>query len=105
MSGKTNSLPINDSTYSFNRGITPFPEQSKEKIKPPVSSSTTFNNNSLLVNKVLTEADQLQKLHDSYKKAVRAVMVNLYTGGNAYRKGYLDAIYKGAAKGKPAQKA
>ena len=105
MQGKTKKSPVNDFTYSFNRGITPFPEQSEKKLTPPASSSNTFNNSSLFTKKELTKQEIIQQAFDSYSKTVRVVVNNFYTGGSAYKKGFLDSIYKGFVPGKIPQKA
>lgn len=83
-------------SYSFNRSTIPFPKQASEKISPPVIQGHSENTKDLFKpRKELTVEDEAQKYMDSYRKAERAVVINFYTGGGPYRKGVMDAIYRG----------
>lgn len=85
-------------SYSFNRTLIPFPEDSSSKIKPPIADIEMEDNSHLFQPVILEERklEQARQYIDTYRKAERAVIINFYTGGGgAYRKGFMDAIYKG----------
>lgn len=87
---------ISEETYTFNKSIRPFPEADLEKAKPPILSES--EDNSDLFNEVKEELsvdDQIRLHMDIYRKAERMVVINFYTGGGPYKKGVLDAIYRG----------
>ena len=83
------------SSYAFNRSSIPFPEQTNNKISPPVAQGTTSDTKDLFKPKELTLEEEAQKYMDAYRKAERVVVINFYTGGGPYRKGVMDSIYKG----------
>ena len=83
------------SSYAFNRSSIPFPQQTNNKISPPVAQGTSSDTKDLFKLKELTLEDEAQKYMDSYRKAERVVVINFYTGGGPYRKGVMDSIYKG----------
>ena len=88
-------------SYSFNRSIIPFPEKDLEKIKPPISDEVSEESIAekeaklLIVKKELSLEEQAQQYMDAYRKAERILVINFYTGGGAYKRGILDAIYRG----------
>lgn len=82
-------------SYSFNRAITPFPEEKNERVKPPSASENEENTNELFDKKELSLDEQAQEYMDNYRKAERIVVNNFYTGGGPHRRGVLDAIYRG----------
>lgn len=96
MSRKATNL-AKEHSYSFNRNIIPFPVSTTSKIKPPTSNSTNVINSSHLFKPKgeLPLEEQARIYMDNHKKAERMLMVNFYTGGGPYRKGALDAIYRG----------
>lgn len=74
----------------------PFPEPVVEKIKPPISDVEVSDNSHLFkAKKELSLEEQAREYMNNYKKVERAVIINFYTGGGAYKKGVLDAIYRG----------
>ena len=90
-------MKTHSASYSFNRTIIPFPSPVTEKIKPPVSADgKVMDSSHLFVSKGNTLEEQARQYMDDYKKAERMLVINFYTGGGgAYRKGILDAIYRG----------
>ena len=83
-------------SYSYKKDIVPFPKQADEKVKPPDSLSDYVTDNiHLFKSKELTLEEEAKQYMDGYRKAERAIVVNFYTGGGAYRKGILDSIYRG----------
>ena len=83
-------------SYSFNKTSIPFPEPVTEKTQPPISDFETIDNSHLFKPKdESTLEEQARQYMNSYMKAERIVVVNFYTGGGAYKKGVLDAIYRG----------
>ena len=82
-------------SYGFNRSITPFPEQVNEKSSPPLRANGGDNTHQIKVAKELTLEEKAQEYMDQYRKAERMIVINFYTGGGAYKRGILDAIYRG----------
>jgi len=87
-------------SYAFSRAIVPFPEQDNEKIKPPIDFKAE-DTSGLFKTKVGESSKEerreklIQEHMDAYRKAERTLIINYYTGGSAYKKGMLDAIYRG----------
>ena len=85
----------NDS-YCFNKAIEPFPELQDKKAKPPESPGSLDNSALFNIVKEELSVDDEIRLHlDIYRKAERMVVINFYTGGGPYKRGVLDAIYRG----------
>lgn len=82
-------------TYAFNKTSVPYPEKKKEKEKPQRDIDGTDNSKLFKPKADLSLEEQAQQYMDAYRKAERAVINNFYTGGGAYRKGVMDAIYRG----------
>ena len=86
-------------SYSFKRSIIPLIEEKKDKVKPPDlvddSKENEVKENNLISKKELTLEEQAQQYMDAYRKAERIVVINFYTGGGPYKKGVLDAMYRG----------
>lgn len=82
-------------SYAFNRSIIPFSRANAEKVKPPHFEDAEDTTNMFPEEKKPSKEKVIQEYMDNYRKAERALIVNFYTGGNAYKKGIMDAIYKG----------
>ena len=84
-------------SYSYNKSICPFPESIREKTKPPESLNYLPDSSELFVTKeeVVDIDEQMRRHLDCYKKVERLIVVNFYTGGGPFRRGVLDAIYRG----------
>lgn len=82
-------------SYSYNKSTIPFPEPKEERVKPPCTREETNCTNELFNKKELSLDEQAQEYMDNYRKAERVVVNNFYTGGGPYKKGILDAIYRG----------
>ena len=83
-------------SYSYKKDIIPFSVIEGEKIKPPeFESELAVDSSHLFKSKELTLEEEAMQYMDRYRKAERAIVVNFYTGGGAYRKGVLDSIYRG----------
>lgn len=84
------------SSYAFNKTSPPLPEANLPKAEPPHADIEQEDNKHLFKLKIeLTNEEIAQEFMNAYKKAERAVVNNFYTGGGAYKKGILDAIYRG----------
>ena len=84
------------SEYTFNKSCVPFPEPKEQKEKPPVNDSNSTDNSNLFAAKAELSIDEkIRQTMDTYRKAERVLVVNFYTGGGAYKRGVLDAIYRG----------
>lgn len=85
--------------YTFNRAMIPFPENQKEKVKPPAcdqeDTSELFKKTEILLSKEEKREELIREHMDAYRKAERTLVINFYTGGSAYKKGMLDAMYRG----------
>lgn len=93
---KRTKKEFNSYSISFSRSITPYPEIINEKQKPPTSDYPQKDNSELFKTKPEASLEeQAQAYMDTYRKAERIVVNNFYTGGSAYRKGIIDAIYRG----------
>lgn len=85
-----------NNSYSFNQSGIPYPEVTVDKIKPPRDEENENAKSKIEEKKEeLTIEEQMQRHMDAYRKAERIVVINFYTGGGAYKKGVLDAIYRG----------
>ena len=84
-------------SYSYNKSIHPYPVLLKEKIKPPENINDLSDNSEMFViRKEEVEVDEQIRQHlDIYRKVERFIIVNFYTGGSPFRRGLLDAIYRG----------
>lgn len=89
-------------TYVFSRAIVPYPDKQNEKIKPPINfeaqdTTELFKTKDLFIglSKEERREKMIQEHMDVYRKAERILIINYYTGGSAYKKGMLDAIYRG----------
>ena len=95
---KQATLPKNYfSSYSFNRTVIPFPEPKAERAKPPEAVNPNLIDSSHLFTKKreASKEEKIQQYLDNYKKAERILVINFYTGGGPYRRGVMDAIYRG----------
>lgn len=84
-----------DNQYAFNKTAEPYPELSEKKSKPPISKSAEDTTNLFPPKPKQTNVELAKEMMNEYRKAERAVVVNFYTGGSAYKKGIMDAIYRG----------
>lgn len=82
-------------SYAYNRSIDPFPDAAQAKAKPPTNGSLEDTKDLFPKQEEKTKEKVIQEFMDTYRKAERAVVVNFYTGGNAYKKGIMDSIYRG----------
>ena len=83
--------------YLLSKSITPFPDSTENKSKPP-TSKLTLEDNSHLFNQVEEEIPWQEKARremDKYRKVERILINNFYTGGGAYTRGILDSMYRG----------
>ena len=86
------------SSYSFKRTVIPFPELKEgERIKPPTAVNPNVIDSSHLFKQKneASKEEKIQQYMDNYKKAERILIINFYTGGGPYRRGVMDAIYRG----------
>ena len=91
-----NNVKNHFGSYSYSKPVTPFPESSSEKPKPPVSNNETAITSELFQAKAKTPEQAAIEYMSSYKKVERALVINFYTGGGGmYTRGILDSIYKG----------
>ena len=95
MSGRKKKIKQFDSQYGFNRSSEPYPELSENKSKPPGSESAKDTKDLFQNKPKQTNVEIAKEMMDEYRKAERTVVVNFYTGGSAYKKGIMDAIYGG----------
>ena len=86
-------------SYSFNRTKAPLSDSATDKVKPPTNpGEVKTGSDSSRVEKKKKELsldEQAQQHMDAYRKAERILIINYYTGGGTYKRGILDAIYRG----------
>ena len=84
-----------ESQYTFNKTSEPYPELNENKSRPPTSQLAEDTKGLFLTKPKRSNVEIAKEMMDDYRKAERTVIVNFYTGGSAYRKGIMDAIYGG----------
>ncbi|MBI1858546.1 MAG: hypothetical protein HYR97_05475 [Candidatus Melainabacteria bacterium] len=84
------------SSYSFNKTIVPFSLADSQKVSPPSCNRVEDTKDYFPPEKKKSKEEVIQEYMDNYRKAERTLIVNFYTGGNAYKKGIMDALYRGA---------
>ena len=84
-------------SYSLNKSAVPFPELATGKMKPPVSERELEDSSELfkIKEEEISWEEKARRKMDEYRKAERIIINNFYTGGGAYKKGIMDAIYRG----------
>ena len=97
---KKSAILEHNHSYSFNKTRTPLPELNSNKARPPmdreIDSINKIDTTEMFKPKPeLSLDEQAQEYMDAYRKAERIIIINFYTGGGAYKKGILDAIYRG----------
>ena len=99
MNQETKIDDVDPVSYAFNKSIVPFPELADEKLKPPVSEINLGDTKDMYKPpRELTVDEKIQERMDEYRKAERALIINFYTGGSAYKKGIMDAVYRGSSE-------